>query len=215
MNPPPPTITRTPLHTRAVTYRGFARSDGLWDIEGRLVDTKDYPLEKFGGEVLPPGAPGHDMSICVTVDETLKIVDIQTGMPSTPFEGCLDAAEPMRRLVGATMGRGWRKTIDEAVGGERGCTHLRELLFNLATAAMQTVPHHILTMRRVQGLAPVESAGSPYFIGKCLSWRLDGPAVRDHFPRFFMERAQPEPRQPDVVEPGSEPGRQELAPRNG
>ena len=189
---PPTTITRTPLHARAVTYRGFARSDGLWDIEGRLVDTKDYPMAKFDGEVLPPGAPAHDMSICVTVDETLKILDIQTGMPATPSGECINAAEPMRRLIGATMGRGWRKTIDAAVGGERGCTHLRELLFNLATAAMQTVPHHIHYMRRVQGLPPLESVSTPYFIGKCLSWRLDGPAVRDNFPRFFMSRAKPD-----------------------
>ena len=29
-------------HTRVVTCRGFQRSDGLFDIEGRIVDTKPY-----------------------------------------------------------------------------------------------------------------------------------------------------------------------------
>jgi hypothetical protein len=39
------------------------------------------------------------------------------------------------------MGPGWRQAIDRTIGGVQGCTHLRELLFNMATAAFQTIPH--------------------------------------------------------------------------
>jgi hypothetical protein len=46
----------------------------------------------------------------------------------------------MQRMVGATMGPGWRQAIERALGSVRGCTHLRELLFNIATAAYQTIP---------------------------------------------------------------------------
>ncbi len=29
-------------HTRVVTCHGYRREDDLWDIEGRIVDTKPY-----------------------------------------------------------------------------------------------------------------------------------------------------------------------------
>ena len=35
-----PTIDRQPRHIRSVRYQIFERSDGLWDVEGELIDTK-------------------------------------------------------------------------------------------------------------------------------------------------------------------------------
>ena len=186
MDTPPPALNRTPLHTRAVTYRGFSRSDGLWDIEGRLVDTKDYVFERYGRGPLQSGLPVHDMFITVTVDDALKIVDINTSMSATPFGECSSAADPMRRLIGATLGRGWRKAIEAAMGGEGGCTHLRELLFNMATAAIQTVPSYLDNQRRQQGVSPASLAAEPRYIGQCMSWRRDGPVVQRIYPQFFI-----------------------------
>src|SRR5690606_22654145 len=60
------------------------------------------------------------------------------GMPSRH-------GEPMRKLIGLTMGPGWRKAIEGAIGGTGGCTHLRELVFNAATAAFQMIPHYRAT----------------------------------------------------------------------
>ena len=192
MDTPPSVLTRTPIHTRAVTYRGFARSDGLWDIEGRLVDTKDYILERFDRVPLKAGDPAHDMFVRVTVDDGLKIVDIQTGMAATPFGECINAAEPVRRLIGATLGRGWRKAIETAIGGAQGCTHLRELLFNLATAALQSVPSYIEHQRRQRGDALPELTTVPAYVGQCLSWRRDGPAVQRIHPQFYLAPSKPD-----------------------
>ena len=33
---------RKHLHTRAITVQGYARDDGLWDIEGHMTDNKSY-----------------------------------------------------------------------------------------------------------------------------------------------------------------------------
>ncbi len=30
------------MHNRAIECRGYQREDGMWDIEGHLVDTKTY-----------------------------------------------------------------------------------------------------------------------------------------------------------------------------
>ena len=34
------------MHNRAIECRGYQREDGLWDIEGHLVDTKTYPTPR-------------------------------------------------------------------------------------------------------------------------------------------------------------------------
>ena len=190
-------ITRTPLHTRAVTYRGFARSDGLWDIEGSMRDTKDYSFERFERGVLKAGTPLHDMFVRVTVDSSLKIVAIETGMPATPFSECIHAAAPVQRLIGATLGRGWRKAIESAIGGVEGCTHLRELLFNLATAALQTIPSYIDFQQREAGNPPPEPTVAPPYVGQCMSWRRDGPAVQRFYPQFYAVRPEAEPGLPE------------------
>ena len=53
-------VGRKPMHTRTVQCRGYLRDDGLWDIEGHLVDTKPYdiPSEDRGGTI-PAGEPLH------------------------------------------------------------------------------------------------------------------------------------------------------------
>jgi hypothetical protein len=165
----------------------------LWDIEGRLVDTKDYAYERFEGGRLEPGLPAHHMFVRLTVVDALKIVNIETDMLATPFGECLKVAEPMRRLIGATLGQGWRKTIDATVGSVAGCTHLRELLFNMATAAIQTIPPYLHHQRRERGEAPTQDAQAPLYIGQCLSWRRDGPVVQRIYPQFFITRPKSEP----------------------
>ena len=43
--PLPEASKREHLHTRAITYQGFERDDGLWDIEAHMTDTKTYEFE--------------------------------------------------------------------------------------------------------------------------------------------------------------------------
>ena len=45
-------VAREPIHTRRIECRGYRRADGLWDIEGHLVDTKAYAfMNRHRGEV--------------------------------------------------------------------------------------------------------------------------------------------------------------------
>src|SRR3546814_16324152 len=39
-----PPVERTCLHNRTYDFQGSQRADGLWDLEGRIVDTKTYPF---------------------------------------------------------------------------------------------------------------------------------------------------------------------------
>jgi hypothetical protein len=180
---------RTPLHTRKISFQGFLREDGLFDIEAELVDSKSYPIHIRERGDLAPGDPIHHMRIRVTVDDSLTITDIATAMNSAPYSECQAAADPMRKLVGVTMGRGWRKAIEAAIGGVAGCTHLRELLFNVATAAFQTIPVYRAQQRQARGEVPAPDAPPPYYLGKCMSWDVEGPVVQRQMPMYYRPPA--------------------------
>jgi hypothetical protein len=177
-------VPRTHVHTRIAEYRGYLRDDGLWDIEAQLTDAKTYEQATPDRGMLAPGEPVHGMAIRLTVDDAMKIRDVAVGMPSAPFAECQQAKPPMSRLVGCTLGRGWRKAIEHALGGTQGCTHLRELLFNMATAAYQTIPLYRQHLRRLAGQPEPVLKRPPPHLGQCIAWDFDGPVTGRHRPEF-------------------------------
>ena len=180
----PPAAARTPVHTRAITYQGFRRDDGLWDFEATIEDRKQHGFTSYDGEPVPPGTPIHRMLVRLTVDDDLVIRDVAAAMQATPYPECQGAAPPVRGLVGARLGRGWRKALDAALGGDRGCTHVREMLVNVATVALQTVPLWRAMQAGRDRPADWQGDQPPPFVGGCHGWRLDGTVVLRHFPRF-------------------------------
>jgi hypothetical protein len=184
---------RKPLHTRKITFEGFLRDDGLWDLDAELIDSKSEPIHMHERGLLPAGGAIHHMRVRVTVDDSLTIRAIATDMDSAPFDNCQRAVDPVRKLVGATLGAGWRKAIEGAMGGVAGCTHLRELLFNVATAAFQTIPVHLSQQREARGEQPDPDAPPPYFLGKCLSWDREGPVVQRVLPMYYRPPAAAKP----------------------
>jgi hypothetical protein len=177
-------VPRTHVHTRSVEYRGYRREDGLWDIEAELTDRKTYTHRTPDRGTLEAGTPVHGMAIRLTVDDAMKITDIAVRMAAAPFPECQQAKPPMSRLIGHTLGRGWRSAIEHALGKTQGCAHLRELLFNMATAAYQTIPHYRNHLRRLAGLPPPVLKRPPPHLGQCLAWDFDGPVVARHRPEF-------------------------------
>ena len=185
LSPPAP---RTHLHDRRVVYRGYRRDDGLWDIEAELSDTKTMPFEIPGEGRWEAGQPVHGMAIRLTVDRQTVVHAIEVAMDHVPHGPCPQAAAPMQRMVGCQLSRGWRRSIEQHLGGIQGCAHLRELLFNMATAAFQTM---------VQDVTPVDPEHPPPHLGKCLTWDFEGPVVHKRYPKFYRlqpvaARARPE-----------------------
>src|SRR3954451_19874278 len=124
------------------------------------------------------------MHIRRTIDEHMTIRAIATAMDHTPFGECQQGVDPMQQMVGARMGPGWRQAIEKALGGMRGCTHLRELLFNMATAAYQTVFPWRNRQRELAGVPSTAATEPPYHLGRCIAWDFDGPVVARHYPQF-------------------------------
>jgi hypothetical protein len=180
---------RTLLHTRKFLYECYLRDDGLWDIDAELSDTKEYPYA-LHTHTVPAGEPLHKMQIRLTVDDVLTIRDIVSSTLHAPFPQCARPGEPMQVMIGVTIGPGWRKEVERRIGGVKGCTHLRDLLLNAATAAFQSVTAHALHNRLLDRSSTPAHVATPHFLGKCATWALDGPAVKEYEPAFYKPGAQ-------------------------
>ena len=180
---------RERLHTRSIEFNGYRRDDGLWDIEAELRDLRHYDTLTPEKGLLPAGEPVHHMAITLTLNDEFVVQDVSAKMLSTPFGMCLEIQDSLKPLVGARIGYGWRKAISERIGGVHSCTHLRELLVNMATAALQTIPIWHVQQRKKQGLPMSDER--PHYLGQCHSWRLDGPVVLKHHPRFHQPATTP------------------------
>jgi hypothetical protein len=134
----PPT-EREHLHTRTVECRGYRRADGLWDVEGRVVDAKTYGFDNEWRGRVEPGMPVHDMRIRLTLDDEFEIKAVEAATESSPYRICGDIAPAYRKLVGLRIAPGFTRRTRELFGGVRGCTHLMELLGPIATTAFQTI----------------------------------------------------------------------------
>ena len=131
---------RTLIHEHKIFCQGYLRADGLWDIEGSLTDANTYAFDsRWRGEV-KAGEPVHGMHIRLTIDDDLVIRAVAAASDHAPYQVCASVAPSLQALVGASMGRGWTRTLRRRVGGEDGCTHLTELLGRMGTAAYQTFP---------------------------------------------------------------------------
>ncbi len=163
------------LHRRAIEIRGYKRGDGLYDIEGHLVDTKPFDFQLAAG-VRPAGEPIHSMRLRITIDRHLTIVDAEASMDGMPYVGDCDEIVPhYRKLVGLAIRPGYSQRVKELFGGVRGCTHITELAGSLATAAFQT-----LAGQRLQ-----DPSKRPFQIDGCHALDATRPAVAKYYPKWY------------------------------
>ncbi len=179
---------RRKMHTRTIVCDGFRRDDGLWDIEARILDTKAYAYDEPTRGRREPGDPVHEMFVRLTLDDTMVVRAIEVAMPATPYGTCQTAAPAFSKLVGARVGAGWRRAVNEAVGGTQGCTHVRELLFPMATVAFQTLGGWSDDEASASMPPPPREDERPYFIDGCKAWASDGEVVARFYPRFLVRR---------------------------
>ncbi len=184
----PEPARRTLQHTRLVQYRGYQRSDGWWDVEGELLDNKAQQWRSSEKGEMQPGQPVHHMLVRVTFDGGLTVLEANAAMPETPFPECMQARAPLHLLVGASLGPGWRRAIEAALGGARGCAHLRELLFGLGTAAYQTLGPTL--EKQAQAATPGGGAQPLRHFGQCVAWDYAGDVMKRHHPAFYRSGDQ-------------------------
>lgn len=172
---------RRHIHTRLIDCRGYARDDGLWDIEATLSDTKTYSFANQDRGGINAGEPIHGMAIRLTLDDDLVVAAAEASTDAAPYSICGTVTAAFYGLVGLKVGKGWRKGVLERFGRTAGCTHLTDLLTGpMAVVAYQTV--HPARSRRESADAP---GRRPAMIDTCHALAADGPIVERQWPDFF------------------------------
>ena len=135
-----PQVHRKQIHNREIKCIVYERQDGLWDIEGRITDTKTYSYDNEDRGVVSSGSPVHDMIVRLTIDEDLLVHEAEARTLSSPFKICPNIANSVEKLRGLKISSGWRNSVRDKIGSTNGCTHITELLIGpLATTAYQTI----------------------------------------------------------------------------
>lgn len=181
-------VERKHIHTREIRCHGYEREDGLFDIEGRITDTKTYSFENTDRGLVGSGMPVHDMVVRLTVDEHLVVHDAEASTESSPFNICPNITGNVSRLKGLKITAGWTKSVREQIGGINGCTHVTQLLMGpLATTAYQT----IIPLKNSRGKNK-KPTKKPVIIGTCHAFAADGPIVAREWPEYST-KAQANP----------------------
>lgn len=190
---PPPAAPRQQIHRRDITCTGYRRADGLWDIEGHLLDRRDYPFENQSRGVVPPGEPVHEMWVRLTVDDRLEVRAVDVATDHAPFPVCPAILPNFQRLVGLRIASGWTAAVKERLGGVQGCTHLVELLGPVATSAFQTIGP-LLDQERQASRTAARARGEalppyprPPVINTCHALISGSEAVRHRWPEWEGE----------------------------
>jgi hypothetical protein len=175
-----PPVPRDPIHARWIDCRGYRRSDGVWDIEAHLTDTKSYGFANSSRGEIAPGEPIHDMWLRLTLDRELTVIRAEAVTAAGPFAICPAITPAFSKLEGLRIAPGWRRAVQARLGGVQGCTHLVELLGPLATTAYQTI--HAWRARHEPQVA---GDRAPSLLDSCHALARDSEVVRTHFPRWY------------------------------
>ena len=174
----PPPAAREAVHTRSIVCRSFRRDDGMLDIDARFIDTRPFAYDSEFRGACPPGSALHNMQLRLTVDRQRHIHALQSAMPGTPYSGCAEVNPNFQRLVGLSVGRGFRKALRERLGGIEGCTHMLALLDAMAAAAVQAFASNAYAPRKPGQAEPVRIWRLDALIDTCYSYRSDGPVMQ-------------------------------------
>lgn len=172
------TAERQLLHTRRVSCTGYLRSDGWFDIEGELHDSKPHD-ESLLYKVVLAGEAIHGMKLRMTLDRDLVIRELSALTMDAPTPFCAAINDAYAALQGVRVGAGFRKQVLERVGGLKGCTHLTELLWPMATTAFQATSGLFLAEERARAAREPGYRPAPHWvIGHCHAYHPDGEPAR-------------------------------------
>ena len=205
--------SREAIHRRAIDINGYRRADGLYDLEAHLTDTKSFGQTNYDRGYIAAGEPVHDMWLRLTIDGTMEIVAVEAVSDKTPYALCPTAAPNFSRLVGLRIKAGFLRDANHRVGGAVGCTHLRELLQQMATTAFQTInPAKVRQEMKAEGAGETPGSdkvdarvtekmgGAPKIINTCLAYADTGPLVKRRWPHLHKgEDAQREAVQSEAA----------------
>ena len=177
-------VTREELHHRQIDFRGYRRSDGLFEVEAHLTDRKSQDFMPPGdGRLVPAHSAVHDLGVTLVFDADMVVRKVRTMIDAYPYAQCPGGGDTLQALVGMRIGAGWNSEVRKRLPSGDTCTHLKEILGPMASAAYQTMTalrRHLLDAR--------DAEGRPAKIDSCYAYG----ASRDLVKRWWPEHHRPE-----------------------
>jgi hypothetical protein len=160
--------TAIPLHVRALRMEAWRVGDTELEVAGRLTDERPEPEDWFG---VPSDLVIHDMRLTLRVRHPdLVVTAVSATMNARPYTLCTDAVDPLQRLVGLSVARGFTRAVNERLGRAQGCAHLTALIHAIAPVVRQAAGVAFRGART----AP-DPAQDLWFVNSCQAWRENGP----------------------------------------
>jgi hypothetical protein len=190
----PSSLGRRPVHLRTVWMQGYHRTDGLYEIEGRVSDSKNLDFcPPAGNRLVEAGDFIHDLWIRFAVDTDMVIHEIESVSDATPYPLCSEGGVNLQRLVGSRIAAGWSNEVKRKMGRSSGCTHLMELLIPMGTAAFQTIAEF-----RLARPPKLDASGKPFKVDSCSAYAADRGVVAKLYPKFYSGRQDPDAARADA-----------------
>jgi len=170
---------RSQIHTRNILLATYPHKGFRVLVQGILKDERLIPVFDVTGKARAPGTV-HHMVVTLLIDpDPLTIVQAEAEMLTIPMDECPATLDRVAQLVGVQIKAGFSNQIRKIMGGNRGCTHL----CNLVVTMGQEIFHGWLTQKRSQkaplpvSLENIEE--KKYLIDSCRIWKKDGPKVKE------------------------------------
>ena len=178
--PLPTPVERDHLHTRRIRCEGFKRADGLWDLEGRLTDTKSYDFDSRMRGRLRASEKVHLMRMRLTLDDDFVVREVHVSIDEHPYPACPGITPDYQQLVGLRVGPQWSREVREMFAGVKGCLHLTELADSLAHMAFQT-------MGPLMPGVFTSTENKPPHLDGCHALSSSGPVVQEFYPTWYRD----------------------------
>ena len=180
MSFPPAAPQRQLKHRRSIDVAVYAREDGLWEIDARLLDVKTHDVKLAGG-VRRAGEPVHDMLLRLVINEQFEILQAGAHTESMPYPGeCNAYGDAYSQLVGLNLLQNFRRDVRTRLGGSAACTHITELTQVLPTAVVQAFAGTVVTPETGE-----PGGERPFQIDRCHALRAEGEVVRLFYPHWY------------------------------
>ena len=199
-DPLPKPARRKHIHTRSYHGEAFEREDGLFDVEVEMRDTKPFSFDNTDRGYVSAGEPLHHMQMRVTIDETMKIVDIEARTLASPYHMCADITANYKALIGLHITGGFTKKVQQITGRSAGCTHHNDILKVVGTTAFQglwtIISRRLRERQRAQGEGDEAqldgvvqrfggTSAAAALLNTCHVYDAKSPIVKRQWPDFY------------------------------
>jgi hypothetical protein len=164
------------IHTRKIKISTYSYDGQRIIVEGVLKDDRFQNSYLVTGKKFPKGVI-HHMNIRLLVNcSNLLIENVDVDLLAVPREVCREMINCLAQIKGLTITKGFTLKIKKIAGGNKGCTHLVELLQTMAPAVIQGFATHQL---QKQGSFDSNQTNKmiQFLVNTCHAWREDGPLV--------------------------------------